>query len=238
MERPAWQAARWPPRSPRLRWRLLADRLALHTLLARRDGAAVIIASFAIGLVLRNAVVLLFGAEATESLAPIEIASPAWSSPLFNAARLTTTERTVIAGTVVLIVLVHLSLGRTTLGPALRAVAENPELAGVCGIVVPRVRIVAWTLAAVFCAAAGLALVALGPVTPETGAEFMLPALAAVIVGGLGSIGGTLAGAFLIGIAESAAVHFELAEWRQVISFLVIIAVLSIRPAGIAGKRS
>jgi branched-chain amino acid transport system permease protein len=216
---------------------LLADRLALHSLLVRRDAAGVIIASFAIGLVLRNAVVLLFGADATESLAPIEIASPVWNSPLFSAARLTMTERTVIAGTAVLIVLVHLLLRRTALGRALRAVAENPELAGVCGIVVPRVRIAAWALAALFCAVAGVALIALGPVTPETGAEFMLPALAAVVVGGLGSIGGTLAGAFLIGIAESAAVHLELAEWRQVISFLLIIVVLGIRPAGIAGRR-
>jgi branched-chain amino acid transport system permease protein len=217
---------------------LLADRLVLRTLLARRGGAAVIIAAFAIGLLLRNAVVLLFGPDETEAMRPLEIAAPVWNFPLFAAARLTTTERLVIAATVALMVLVHLLLRRTALGRDLRAVAENPELAGVCGIVVPRLRVLAWALAAALCAIAGLALFLLGPVRPETGAEFMLPALAAVIVGGVGSIAGTLAGALLIGIVESAAVHLGMAEWRQVISFALIILVLCLRPAGLFGQRA
>jgi len=217
---------------------LLADRLVLRTLLARRGGAAVIIAAFAIGLLLRNAVVLLFGPAETEAARPLEIAGPVLNFYPFAAVRLTTTERLVIAGTLALIVLVHLLLRRTALGRDLRAVAENPELAGVCGIVVPRLRVLAWALVAAFCAMAGLALFLLGPVRPETGAEFTLPALAAVIVGGVGSIAGTLAGALLIGIAESAAVHLGMAEWRQVISFGLIILVLCLRPAGLFGQRA
>jgi branched-chain amino acid transport system permease protein len=217
---------------------VLADRLALRGLLARGDAAAAIIGSFAIGLILRNLVVLLFGSDATESLMPLEIATPIWHSPRFSEARLTSTEEAAIVGTMLLIVLGHLLLRRTEFGRELRAVAESPELAGVCGIVVPRVRLLAWCLTAGSCAAAGVALIMLGPVNPETGAEFMLPALAAVIAGGLGSIGGTLAGAVLIGMAESVSVHFNLAEWRQVISFLIIIVVLCIRPAGFAGRRA
>ena len=217
---------------------LLADRLVLRPLLARRSGAAVIIAAFAIGLWLRNAVVLLFGADETAAARPLEIASPALNFSAFAAARLTATERLVIGATLALILLVHVLLRRTALGRDLRAVAENPELAGVCGIVVPRLRLIAWALAGAFCAMAGLALFLLGPVRPETGAEFMLPALAAVIVGGIGSIAGTLVGALLIGIAESAAVHIGLAEWRQVISFALIIVVLCLRPAGLFGQRT
>jgi branched-chain amino acid transport system permease protein len=217
---------------------LLADRIVLQTLLARRQGAAVIIASFAIGLLLRNVVVLLFGPDETAPTRALEIAVPVWNFAPFAAARLTTTERFVIAGTITLIVLVDLLLRRTTLGRDLRAVAENPELAGVCGIVVPRLRVLAWLLAGGCCGIAGLALFLLGPVRPETGAEFMLPTLAAVIVGGVGSIPGTLAGALLIGVAESAAVHLGAAEWRQVISFALIIVVLCVRPAGLFGQRS
>ncbi len=215
---------------------LLADRLALRGLLARGDTAAAIIGSFALGLILRSLVVLLFGPDATDSLAPLEMAAPVWDSPLFSAARLTTAEEAAIAGTALLIVLGHFLLRHTLFGRELRAVAENAELAGVCGIAVPRVRVLAWCLTALFCAAAGIALIVLGPVNPETGAEFMLPALAAVIAGGLGSIGGTLAGAALIGMAESLSVHLDLAEWRQVISFLIIIVVLCVRPGGLAGR--
>jgi len=217
---------------------LLADRLVLRTLLARRQGAAVIIAAFAIGLLLRNLVVLLVGPDQTAATGALEIALPVLDFPIFAAARLTSTERLVIVATLALVVLVHLLLRRTALGRDLRAVAENPELAGVCGIVVPRLRLLAWALAAGFCGVAGFSLFLLGPVRPETGAEFMLPALAAVIVGGVGSIAGTLAGALLIGIAESAAVHLGAAEWRQVISFALIIVVLCLRPAGLFGRRS
>jgi branched-chain amino acid transport system permease protein len=217
---------------------LLADRIVLHALLARRQGAAVIIASFAIGLLLRNVVVLLFGPDETATTGALEIAEPVWGFSLFAAARLTATEQLVIAAAVALIVLVHLLLRRTPLGRDLRAVAENPELAGVCGIVVPRLRVLAWLLAGGCCGMAGFALFLLGPVRPETGAEFMLPTLAAVIVGGVGSISGTLVGALLIGVAESAAVHLGAAEWRQVISFALIIVVLCVRPAGLFGQRS
>jgi branched-chain amino acid transport system permease protein len=217
---------------------LLADRLVLRALLGRRQGAAVIIAAFAIGLVLRNVVVLVFGPDETASVGAVEIARPVLDFFPFDAARLTLTERLVIVGTVALIVLMHFLLRRTALGRDLRAVAENPVLAGVCGIVVPRLRLIAWALAAGFSGVAGLALFFLGPVRPETGAEYMLPALAAVIVGGVGSIGGTLTGALLIGLVESAAVHVGFAEWRQVISFGVIIVVLCVRPGGLFGKRA
>ena len=217
---------------------LLADRLSLRGLLARGDAAAAIIGSFAIGLILRNLVVLLFGSDATESLMPLEIAAPIWNAPLFSEARLTRTEEAAVVGTVLLIVVGHVLLRRTALGRELRAVAENPELAGVCGIMVPRVRVLAWCLTALSCMAAGVGLIMLGPLNPETGAEFMLPALAAVIAGGLGSIGGTLAGAALIGMAESVSVHLNLAEWREVFSFLIIILVLCIRPAGLAGRQT
>jgi branched-subunit amino acid ABC-type transport system permease component len=137
---------------------LLADRLALRGLLARGDAAAAIIASFAIGLIFRSLVLLLFGPDATDPLAPLEIAAPVWNTPLFSAARLTWLEEMAIVGTAVLIGLGHLALRHTAFGRELRAVAENPELAGTCGIVVPRVRLLAWCATAFFCAAAGVTL--------------------------------------------------------------------------------
>ena len=211
---------------------LLADRIVLRPLLARQRSAAVIIAAFAIGLVLRNAIVLLFGPDATAPNGALEIATPVLDFSVFAAARLTATERLVIAGTLVLIVLLHLLLRYLRFGRALRAIARKPRTgrhlrhrgAAPAGAGVGAHRLL--------CAAAGFSLFLLGPVRPESGAEFMLPALAAVIVGGVGSIAGTLAGALLIGLVESAAAHLGMAEWRQVISFGLIILVLCVRPGG------
>jgi len=216
---------------------LAADRLVLRRLLARRQGAAVIIAAFAIGLLLRNVLVLLAGPAEQDAGLPLEIATPLFPGVAALAAvRLTVAERAVVAATVLLMLVLQLLLRRSRFGRDLRAVAENPELAGVCGLVVPRLRAIAWGLTGLFCGFAGVALVLLGPVRPESGSELMLPALAAVIVGGLGSIGGTLAGALLIGLAESASVHLGFAEWRQVVSFLAIVVVLSVRPQGLFGR--
>ena len=75
---------------------LLADRIVLRPLLARRRTAAMIIAGFAIGLVLRNGIVLLFGPDATAPARPLEMATPLLDFSVFAAARLTATERLVI----------------------------------------------------------------------------------------------------------------------------------------------
>jgi branched-chain amino acid transport system permease protein len=216
---------------------LATDRLVLRRLLARQQGAAVIIAAFAVGLLLRNLLVLLAGSAEQDAGLPLEIATPLLPGvAVLSAARLTVAERAVVAAAVLLMLALQLLLRRSRFGRDLRAVAENPELAGACGLVVPRLRAIAWGLTGLFCGIAGLALVLLGPVRPESGAELLLPALAAVIVGGLGSIGGTLAGAMLIGLAESAAVHLGFAEWRQVVSFVVIVLVLGARPQGLFGR--
>jgi branched-chain amino acid transport system permease protein len=217
---------------------LLADRLVLRRLLAQHDRAAVIIAAFALGLLLRNLVVLLVGPGDVAIERGLEIALPVWDAPPLDAARLTPTEWGVIGATLALAWIGHVLLRRSVLGRQLRALAENPSLAGVCGIRVPRVRLAAWAVSGVFCAIAGGALALLGPIRPQSGAEFMLPALAAVILGGLHSIGGALAGAMLIGLAEAAAVHLGLAEWRQVVSLALVALLLCLRPRGLAGGRA
>jgi branched-chain amino acid transport system permease protein len=216
---------------------LLADILAFRTLQARHQSASVIIASFAIGLLLRNLLVLIFGPGEVALDRDIEIARPVTSLPGFAASRLTATESWVILAATMMMLALHLFLHRTPAGRDLRAVAENPELAGLSGLIVPRLRVAAWLLCGVFSAFAGVAILLLGPTRPETGAEFMLPALAAVLVGGLGSIGGTLIGALLIGVAESLTVHLGFAEWRQLAAFGMVILVLLMRPAGMFGRQ-
>ncbi len=216
---------------------LVADRLVFQALLARRQSASVIIAAFAIGLLLRNLLVLIFGPAEVSLERDIEIARPVTFLPGLSAGRLTATESGIIFATLALVLALHGFLHRTAAGRDLRAVAENPQLAALSGLLVPRIRVAAWLLCGVFCAAAGLAIILVGPARPETGAEFMLPALAAVVLGGLGSIWGTLAGALLIGLVESLTVHTGFAEWRQPAAFAMVGAMLFLRPTGLFGRR-
>ncbi len=208
-----------------------AARLVFEPLGKSGSGSSLVLAAFAVGLLVRYLVVLIFGVTEQHTDRELEIARPV----LFGI-RLTDTELGVLIATAIMVLALHLVLTRTTLGRCLRATAENPQLAAVTGVPVDLVRFMAWGLTAIYCAIAGTALSLLGPVRPETGFDLLLPSLAAVILGGLGSIYGTLLGALLIGIAEALAVQLGAAEWRQVISFALIVLVLLIRPQGLLGR--
>lgn len=209
----------------------LAARLVFEPLGKTGNSSAMVLAAFAIGLLVRHLVVLFFGVTERHAERELEIAKPV----LFGI-RLTPTELGVLIATALMVLALHLVLARTTLGRCLRATAENPTLAAVTGVPVEMVRFLAWGLTAIYCALAGTALSLLGPVRPETGFDLLLPSLAAVILGGLGSIYGTMIGALLIGVAEALAVQWGAAEWRQVISFALIVLVLLIRPRGLLGR--
>jgi branched-chain amino acid transport system permease protein len=209
----------------------VAARLVFEPLARRGGGSALVLAAFAVGLLVRNVLALVFGVTERMADRGLEIARP-----VLFAVRMTTTDIGLVVGALMLVLALHLILRRTNFGRCLRAVAENPQLAAVTGVPVALVRWQAWGLAAFASAAAGLALMLLRPLQPEAGYDFLLPSLAAVILGGLGSIQGTLLGAVLIAAAEAIAVHAGLAAWRQVVSFALILLVLRVRPRGIMGK--
>lgn len=125
----------------------------------------------------------------------------------------------------------------TRMGIAIRAVAENPRMAGLMGINGT------YTVAAVFAissALAGIAGVLVGMyfnnVSPYIGVPVGLKGLAAVILGGLGSVLGAVVAGFVIGIAEVMSVAYFASSWRDATAFLVMIVILLIRPSGLFGK--
>ncbi|MGH7210024.1 MAG: ABC transporter permease subunit, partial [Acetobacteraceae bacterium] len=114
---------------------MAAARLVFARLIARGGAGVLIIGSFAVGLLVRSLVALLFGVNERTPDRDLEIAMP-----LGAGVRATPTEIAIVLLSGVLILLLHLVLSRTTLGKTLRAVAENPLLAGIAGISVAHVR--------------------------------------------------------------------------------------------------
>ncbi|MBI4337924.1 MAG: branched-chain amino acid ABC transporter permease [Chloroflexi bacterium] len=125
----------------------------------------------------------------------------------------------------------------TSWGKAIRATSQNAEVAMACGIDVRRVRMVSFAVGAALAGAAGVLAAITSAVYPAIGSIIILRAFAVVVLGGLGSIGGALLGALLIGVAESAGTFYLSAEVGQIIAFVVLIMVLLVRPAGIFGAR-
>ena len=156
--------------------------------------------------------------------------------------RLSLSQIAAIAIAFVAIIFVGLVLARTRRGKAMRALSDNRSLASVSGIDVDRVTAYTWALGA---ALAGLGGVLLGLVQnsfyPNTGFSLLLPSFAAVILGGVGSAYGALAGGLTLGLV------MELSTWsalwgglngvyKPVVAFVALIAVLLLRPQGIFGR--
>lgn len=126
---------------------------------------------------------------------------------------------------------------RTRAGTAIRACADNLFGAKVVGLHVRRLYSVAFGLGAASVAVAGCMMILLVDVTPSLGPGYTLLAFVIVIVGGLGSMSGALAGGILIGVAEAVAGLFVAPSAKSMFSFALLIAVLLLRPRGLLGNR-
>jgi branched-chain amino acid transport system permease protein len=133
---------------------------------------------------------------------------------------------------------VYLFMGRTKTGKALRALADNPNLARVSGINVERMLIWAWGVAGLLVAVAGILYGIETQLRPEMGWIFLLPLFAAVILGGKGSITGALAGGLVLGLAQQVSTLFLVPTYKPAVAFIIMILVLIFRPKGIFGRRT
>ena len=149
---------------------------------------------------------------------------------------LTASQAVIIAITLVLMLALHLLLTRTHLGRAMRATASNRILAQSCGIDTDRVSDLAWILSGILCGAAGVAL-AITTVSFDftLGAVFLIPMIAAAVLGGIGQPYGAMLGGLVVGIAGQLAAVYTNPEYSEVAAFAILIAMLLIRPRGLFG---
>ncbi len=132
---------------------------------------------------------------------------------------------------------VHLISTRTKLGKAMRATATNPGLARSCGIATDQVIDVAWLLSGALCGVAGVVLVLNTATFSEvTGATFLVPVIAAAILGGIGQPYGAMLGALTIGVAGEVAATVISPSYKDVVAFGILILVLLVRPQGILSE--
>ena len=136
-----------------------------------------------------------------------------------------------------LVALTYLFLGRTRTGKALRAVADNPDLARVAGIGTERMIAWAWGISGGLAAAAGILYGIETQLRPEMGWVFLLPLFAAVTLGGIGSMEGALVGGLVLGIAQQMSTAFLLPTYKPAVAFAIMVIILLVKPEGIFGRR-
>ena len=143
----------------------------------------------------------------------------------------------VVAVSIVILIAVGLMLQRTKMGKAMRAVADNRDLAASSGINVQRVILFVWILAGGLATLGGVFLGIGEQVTWDMGFTLLLLMFAGVILGGLGTAYGALIGSLVVGMFVQLWSLFLSPELKNVGAFIVLILVLLVRPQGIMGRR-
>jgi neutral amino acid transport system permease protein len=186
-----------------------------------------VILSIGLALFLRNGIMLIWGASNQRYRLPVPEAL-AWGSiriPFYNLI--------VIGMAILAMVGLHLLLRYTKIGKAMRAVADDIDLARVTGINVERVVLWTWVLAGGLTALGGSMLGLVETLTPNMGWFLVLPLFAAVILGGIGNPYGAIAGAFLIGIAQEVCTIVIPVSYKSGVALVMMTLVLLVRPQGL-----
>lgn len=145
----------------------------------------------------------------------------------------------ILAIVIVIAILVGLVLltKKTKIGLAMRATSQKSDAAKLMGININRVYIFTFAVGAALAGAAGAIYGILFPFNPTIGALPTIKAFAIIILGGLGSIPGAVAGGLLYGIAENMTGYLSNGTWQDAVAFALLIAVLVIRPTGLFGEK-
>jgi branched-chain amino acid transport system permease protein len=209
------------------------DRLVFRRLRAQRS-PPVILAMAALGsaFLLRSLIYLAWGADFTN----FYTGRPRPAVELFAGIRVRPDQLFILGLALVLIFLVYLLLERTKMGKAMRATADNPDLARVTGIDTEGVIRWTWLVGGALAGAGGVMYGLDAQLRPEMGWWLLLPLFAAVILGTIGNAYGALLGAMIIGIAWQVSSAFLNPAYGPGVAFLVLILVLLFRPQGIFGR--
>lgn len=191
---------------------------------------AIVIVTVSAGVILQYLIVAVMGPDAQTY--------GSQSSRSFQLLGMTlSANQTVIILLALLVMLaLHLLLTRTTLGRAMRATASNRILAQSCGIATDRISDIAWLLSGTLCGMAGVALAittvsfdfTLGPV-------FLIPMIAAAVLGGIGQPYGAMLGGLVVGVASELAAAVGDPAYKEVVAFVILIVMLLVRPRGLFG---
>ncbi|HEX7967099.1 MAG TPA: branched-chain amino acid ABC transporter permease [Stellaceae bacterium] len=211
-------------------WGLVVERIAVRPF-ASRGSNGWLMATVALGIVLENATLFLFGKEPRNypsvlADAPIDIAGvPVLPLQLVIPA----------AGLAAALAL-HLVARHTRIGKAVLAVMQNPDAARLMGIDVGRAIAGSYAVSTVFAGIAGMLIAPLFNVSSDMGTLFGIKAFAVAIVGGITSAWGVVLAGFCYGIVEALIAALFGSTYTQILTFAVVIAALALMPNGLLGS--
>jgi branched-subunit amino acid ABC-type transport system permease component len=214
------------------------------------SGIIIMVTSLGIAIALRNAIRALWGADAQNYAVPLQ-------APIITAYfRITPLQIWIILVGVIAVAAFHFLLHHTTLGKAMRASSDNPELAQASAIDTEKIITWVWFIAVSFASLGGILIGLETYILPYMGFAIIVPVFCATILGGIGNPYGAMLGALVLGFAENFGLYINFGKiidlggmlsfskefliptgYKPAISFVMLILVLLIRPRGILGRK-
>ncbi len=215
---------------------IVLDRLIYRPLRRRGSGIVIFaIASLGVAIAMRSLILIFWSSFGRFYVPGIR---PTTSLPF--GIRILSDQIFIFWAALVLSALTYVILFRTRLGKAMRAMADNPELALVSGINTDRIIIWTWVIGGGLVGIAGVMLALQAQLKPELGFVLLLPLFASTILGGIGSPQGAFVGAMVVGITEEVAVTlgFISPGYKFSVAFVILILMLLLRPRGLFGAKT
>jgi branched-chain amino acid transport system permease protein/neutral amino acid transport system permease protein len=183
--------------------------------------------------------ILVFGTQAAAGPTNVSYTMSQGTTVTAGSIVLTVVQLVIIALSIVVMLGVHLLIRYTRLGKAMRATAANRNLARNCGIRTDRVVALTWAITGGLCGLAGVVFAMNSGTFGATSTDlFLVLILAAVFLGGPGEPYGAMLGALVIGLATEVSASIVVSDYKDVIAFVILLAMLATRPTGLLGARA
>ncbi len=209
---------------------VLIERILVRPL--RRSMLAVLLITLAVALMVEQILLLTFGSEARNVPSLIDATYHILDIDISGQRLLA------LAGSLIVLSGLWAFLQFTRLGTAVLAVSQDADAAQYMGIPSDRMYSIVMGVSAAIAAIAGVLVAPFQTVIPSMGLLPLVKAFAIVVVGGLGSIAGSIVGALLLGYSETIIAFKISIEWSQIVSVAAVLIALVLRPAGFFGKRA
>ena len=190
------------------------------------------IASLGVYVVLQNMVSIVWG-DSTLSFRTWEVKQ----GHEFLGAYITDVQIITIISSIVLLVASWLFLEKTNIGRQVKAVSSNPELSTIFGISKSRAVVWSFVIGSGLAACAGILIAADTDMTPTMGFNWLLYAVVAMIIGGMGKMRYLFSGCLFLASAQHLAAYYLDSKWMNAIAYIILIVFLYFRPYGFSGKR-
>ncbi len=187
-----------------------------------------LLVTFGLSIILQSALLLLFTADARHTIVPYATNTIRISKNL----HIPVLNLVVLVISLVTILILTIFLRKTYMGRAIRATSDDTVAASLMGVSVKRTYGIAMGIAMATAAVAGLGVGMLWTYYPSSGGNYLLTAFGVVVIGGMGSIPGTLVAGLVYGLAQV----FGGANYGALVSYVILIIMLAVRPQGLFSK--